>query len=129
MTYHPELNFLFCDHPGCRSVVDPDSGSERGARHGAQAFGWKCAFRDNHWVDLCKTHAEGFAESVMKRIMPSDDHMRVGRMRDAIRSGWFTDSDGYGCYATETEYDPEAVFGPSSFDPPSWATHVVWFNR
>jgi hypothetical protein len=52
-----------------------------------------------------------------------------------VKSGCFTDYDGMGSWATETQMPsggdyvyPSQVDKPG-FAPPAWATHVVWFNR
>lgn len=56
------------------------------------------------------------------------DHMTVKQMLCAIQSGAFIDYDGCGNYATGNKMS-HLEFKPSTFNPPNWATHVVWFNR
>jgi len=48
-----------------------------------------------------------------------------------VDCGAIISDDGTGCWATETEMDPNArVFrGITPTQKPDWATHAVWFNK
>lgn len=61
------------------------------------------------------------------------DLIDVEEFRISLEFGLFTDYDGYGYWATDTHHDEENCLSPSQlileFNPPSWATHILWFNR
>lgn len=52
--------------------------------------------------------------------------------RDA-EFGIFTDDDGFGLYATDTEVSNREIefwdFDEDNYNVPEWATHVVWYNK
>lgn len=58
------------------------------------------------------------------------DLFTLAEFQKMVDSRFFTDYDGYGCYATESQMSSEDTVRPSmAGQPPDWATHVVWFNR
>jgi hypothetical protein len=69
-----------------------------------------------------------------KEKLPSyGDHMTIERWLQCVECGGFIDYDGHGNLATETQLSDIVVY-PSDVTAlklkmPSWATHVMWFNR
>lgn len=65
----------------------------------------------------------------MTKLVPIPDYgekMLAQDWIDSINSGAYNEYDGSGYWATDSEMDDEAdCFSPQ----PSWATHVVWFNK
>ena len=63
----------------------------------------------------------------------SGDLMTIPDFLNAVRSGCFIDYDGYGNWATKTHYEPSHIVLPSNITKgegwPSWASHVLWYNR
>jgi hypothetical protein len=57
--------------------------------------------------------------------------MTLDEFGDAIRHGYINNDDGSGFFATEKEYSEINVFSDIGLivDPPSWATHVMWFEK
>lgn len=53
----------------------------------------------------------------------------VAKFVSAVRSRGFIDYDGFGHWATATGVSPLVVRPSTLGDPPSWATHVLWYNR
>jgi len=49
-------------------------------------------------------------------------NLEVGR-------GTFICSDGFGLYATKNEKSDIYFSFDALFDPPSWATHIIWYNK
>lgn len=52
---------------------------------------------------------------------------------DSCKDGFFIDYDGWGYWATEFQMsnirvNPSDTENPE-FNPPEWATHVMWFNK
>ena len=61
------------------------------------------------------------------------DHMLVVEWIACVENGGFIDYDGHGSLATDTEISDIEIH-PSDVSAlklklPSWATHVMWFNR
>ena len=61
--------------------------------------------------------------------------MTISEFSVAVDAGVFTNDDGFGKFATSARMSSQAVW-PSLFKAlvrarkiPSWATHVVWFNK
>lgn len=62
-----------------------------------------------------------------------DQHMPWDEFMDNVRIGAYTDDDGHAEYATADKASDVAVslvdvFRPN-FQPPEWATHVVWYGK
>lgn len=61
------------------------------------------------------------------------DHMPWGQFVELVRDGMFIDYDGYADYATSTQvsdfYVLPSQLEQANFERPSWATHVVWYNK
>ncbi len=70
------------------------------------------------------------------------DLMTIDEFKKAVEDGMFIDFDGYGNWATKTEYELPSNVKPSHFYKPvkvaghnlidlkpEWATHILWFNR
>lgn len=69
-----------------------------------------------------------------EKIDPDDDHMTIEEWKEACDDGMFIDYDGWGDFATETEcsnlsVSPSDYYKNPDWNPPSWATHIVWYNR
>ena len=61
-----------------------------------------------------------------------DDLIPLSEFNIGINCTLFTDGGGYGFYSDGIHYDPENKVVPSKYlleDPPTWATHVLWFNK
>lgn len=60
------------------------------------------------------------------------DHMTIDEFVQTCQSGGFIDYDGHAALATDSAVSDQDVC-PSEIiadrQLPSWATHVVWFNR
>lgn len=61
------------------------------------------------------------------------DHMTWETFVECVECGGFTDDDGSGDLATETQIGNQGI-SPSDirrpdFVRPKWATHVVWYNK
>ena len=68
-------------------------------------------------------------------VPPYGDHMKILEFFECVQGGGFIDYDGIGYWATLTQISNISI-RPSvithdhvEFYQPSWATHVVWFNR
>jgi hypothetical protein len=64
-------------------------------------------------------------------IDPDDDLYSIESFQDSVKLGCFIDYDGFGLLATKNKVSDIEIY-PSqalSFQYPSWATHVVWFNK
>ena len=59
--------------------------------------------------------------------------MTIEEFSNGVEKGTFTDSEGWGYWATDTSYDVARDYvKPSRFDPtgaPDWATHIIWLSR
>lgn len=64
-------------------------------------------------------------------IDPDDDLYLIESFQDAVKLGCFIDYDGFGLLATKDKVSDIEIYPSqvSSFQYPSWATHVVWFNK
>lgn len=63
----------------------------------------------------------------MQPISDFGDLMPIADFVECVQTSLFCPDDGIGYYATEKEYDENScVWAVKS---PSWATHVVWFNK
>lgn len=57
------------------------------------------------------------------------DVIAIEDWKDAVRSRFFIDYDGYGC-AVKNGKCTQQEYYPSDIDRvPATATHIVWFNR
>jgi transcription termination factor Rho len=66
-----------------------------------------------------------------KPIPEHSDHMSMKKFKKYCKGGMFIDYDGFGYLATSTQTS-DVYICPSMLKKisiPSWATHVVWFNR
>lgn len=67
------------------------------------------------------------------KVEARDDLMSVQAFRDCVRSGLFTDYDGFGYPVKFFEGIPkhsQVIVKPSTGqDIPADATHIVWYNR
>lgn len=72
--------------------------------------------------------------SDIEPIDPEFGHlMPIADWLQACQTGCFIDYDGSGCLATST-HKSDVVISPSDvtlfqLSMPSWATHVVWYNK
>ncbi len=78
------------------------------------------------WEQDCK-------KPVLKPIPDYGDEMVVSEWVKIVETGGFIDYDGHGSLATN-KFKSDIVIHPSDITffklkLPSWATHVVWFNR
>lgn len=74
----------------------------------------------------------------LKDIPSYGDHMTLQDWKECVECGGFIDYDGDGDFATETQCSNMSV-SPSDYwtgkeqdpewNPPSWATHIVWYNK
>lgn len=53
----------------------------------------------------------------------------IEEFRSNVDCGGFIPYDGAGYYATKTHMSREHSVWSSNKEIPSWATHVIWFNR
>ena len=65
----------------------------------------------------------------MQPIPDYGDLMTIKDFVAGVRSNWLTNDDGIGFFATETEYSDNFCVWDEKIERPSWATHVVWFNK
>jgi len=73
-------------------------------------------------------------EGMIRFSADDGDHMPVSTFLEYVLSGGFIDDDGFGEWATETHYLPGKWIHPSDMmnnrkPIPSWATHVMWYNK
>lgn len=61
------------------------------------------------------------------------EKMTLKDFLQCVDSGGFIDYDGFGHLATETRVSNIVVYPSMIFkrieEVPSWATHIVWYNR
>lgn len=70
----------------------------------------------------------------MTLIPEYGDLMPFEEFKECCEGGCFTDYDGAGYHATDSGYARSVLAWPSkvkeeNHQPPSWATHVMWFNH
>ncbi len=69
--------------------------------------------------------------ALFPRMKPIDfksgDHMPLDEFLESVEVGAFIPYDGSGYYATATHESRNSVWDRIS--PPSWATHVMWYNK
>lgn len=70
------------------------------------------------------------SDYIMKPIDKDDNQMRISDFIEAVKSGDFTDYDGFGVYATRIKKTDIPVY-PSdvSHGLRTDFTHIVWYNR
>ena len=58
---------------------------------------------------------------------------KIEDFKEGVIFGMFTDDDGFGYYATDTEVSDCEIefwdFDKDNYNVPEWATHVVWYNK
>ncbi len=62
-------------------------------------------------------------------IIPSEEYcdvFTVDEFEEAMENGEFVEDDGVGYFANSEFYDAKSSCWWAA---PSWATHVVWFNK
>lgn len=67
----------------------------------------------------------------MPKLVPIPDYadlITLKEFKECVACGGFIPYDGSGYYATENSMDKETDVW-SSKKPPTWATHVAWFNK
>ena len=62
------------------------------------------------------------------------DLFTIEEFIEDCKSGGFIDYDGYGNFANLTQYEPSIDVYPSKLlankiKVPTWATHILWYNR
>ena len=62
-------------------------------------------------------------------LKKTDNLMTVEKFIEDVNSGYLTDYDGYGYYATNKEISDKAVVPSDCPDLDKSFTHVVWYNR
>lgn len=82
--------------------------------------------------------AQGFKKKrktgpVFEPIPDYGDHMTFESFRESVENGHFVDYDGHGDLATADQCSNITInpsqLDDSSWKPPAWATHVVWYNK
>jgi len=93
-----------------------------------------CRRKEGHTGKHCWGSAMAMAmdeEAVLKPLSDCGDHMTLGYFLDCVESGCFTDDDGFGEYATETQVSGKRVHPSDVFasELDMNYTHVVWYNK
>lgn len=81
-------------------------------------------------------HMIGELYSLMDDQTPEEGYQEkyeLGEFIDMCKIGVLIDDDGVGVFWGESENSPQKV-SPSDlfkigFEPPNWATHVIWYNK
>lgn len=68
-------------------------------------------------------------ETKFEPIPPPDEgeHMTIEEFLNSVKMKAYTPDDGIGFFATATHESDLQVWCPDL--APSWATHVVWYNK
>ncbi len=70
-------------------------------------------------------------EPTLQDLPNYGENIPIARFDEAVKTHAFIDYDGHGYFATATQMS-DILVKPSEWGGlkiPSWATHVMWFNR
>ena len=87
------------------------------------------------WNDRCPVCSGNIQGVPLWRSLSSlarECLMTLAEFKDGVASGFLTDRDGNGCWATDKAYIINSrVFSYYGYmcTPPPTITHVVWFNK
>jgi len=92
-------------------------------QHDYDGDGWEAI---KHAMEVGQKWVEG-QKIKLEPLVEYGRLMTLHGFQKSVAHNFFTSDDGSGCYATDTQYDPKSNVW--THEVPSWATHVLWFNK